>query len=210
MDEKAKQSDTEQVPAADATAGAGIAHLLSTRAEAPAIDLGDVTLCLKAWEKGAEGSLERLIPLVYDELRRIAGRLMLAESPGTLQPTALVHEAFMRILELRKVSVEDRGHFFAIAVRIMRRVIIDHARARGSWKRGGRDEHVPLQEALDAFDARSAEYVALDDALNDLAQQDPQRALIIELRVFRGFDPRANRRGDGSFTPDGYPAIQDG
>ncbi len=167
------------------TLGVGVAHLL-TLDDAPPVDGRTVTRWLQHWHGGSDDAVEELVPLVYQEMRRIAGGLMARERPGTLQPTALVHEAFLRLVDQKRLKFQDRGHFFAVAVRIMRRVIVDHARARSSWKRGGRDEKVPINEALDAFEARSDEFVALDDALEDLTRRDPQRAKIIELRVFGG------------------------
>ena len=167
------------------TLGAGVARLLA-RDDAPPVDGHTVTRWLQHWQEGSDSAVEQLVPLVYSEMRRIAGGLMAAERPGTLQPTALVHEAFLRLVEQKRLAFQDRGHFFAVAVRIMRRVIVDHARARSSWKRGGREDKVPLNEALDAFEARSEEFVALDDALDDLARLDPQRAQIVELRIFGG------------------------
>ncbi len=171
-------------PSPEETLGAGVARLLAFD-EAPSVDGRTVTRWLQGWHGGSDGA-EQLVPMVYGEMRRIAGGLMAGERPGTLQPTALVHEAFLRLVDQKRLKFQDRGHFFAVAVRIMRRVIVDHARARSSWKRGGRDEKVPINEALDAFEARSEEFVALDDALEDLARLDPQRAKIIELRIFGG------------------------
>ena len=171
-------------PSPGETLGAGVTHLLTL--DGPPLDGKTVTRWLRHWHGGSDGAAEQLVPMVYQEMRRIAGGLMAAERPGTLQPTALVHEAFLRLVDQKRLNFQDRGHFFAVAVRIMRRVIVDHARARSSWKRGGRDEKVPINEALDAFEARSDEFVALDDALEDLARLDPQRAKIIELRVFGG------------------------
>lgn len=186
LDEEHKDNELGDRLDIDETIGPGIARLLEDRDQAPEIEAGEVTRHLREWAAGARGSADELIPLVYRELRRIAERLMAAEKPGTLQPTALVHEAYMRLLDQRRLQAKDRGHFFAITARIMRRVIVDHARARSSWKRGGRQERVPLNEALDAFDRRAGEYVALDDALVDLARREPRRAEIVELRVFGG------------------------
>ncbi|MEM8932961.1 MAG: ECF-type sigma factor, partial [Acidobacteriota bacterium] len=180
------QRDAGTVEASlEQTLGAGVSHLL-TRDDAPQLDDDTVTRWLRHWHSGSDSAVEHLVPLVYRELRRIAGRLMVGERHGTLQPTALVHEAFLRLVDQRRLNFRDRGHFFAVAVRIMRRVIVDHARARSSWKRGGREDKVPINEALDAFEARSDEFVALDDALDDLARVEPQRAMILELRVFGG------------------------
>ncbi|MEL7058419.1 MAG: sigma-70 family RNA polymerase sigma factor [Acidobacteriota bacterium] len=163
-----------------------IARILTqTGVDAP-VDAKTVTQWLNAWSDGAPQAIDRLIPLVYRELRMIAGRMMASESSVSLQPTSLVHEAYLRLLNQDQVSWGDRSHFFAIAVRIMRRVIVDRARARRSWKRGGREQKVPIDEAFDAAEHRSRELLALDDALEDLERSDPRRAAILELRVFGG------------------------
>ena len=164
--------------------GTGVAHLLRTAPQVE-VDTHSVTRLLQAWNAGSDAPVEALVPLVYGELRSIAGHLMRGEA-GTLQPTALVHEAYLRLLDQRQLDWQDRAHFYAISVRIMRRVIIDYARARSSWKRGGRNEKVPVAEALDAFEERCEQYVTLDDALRDLERKEPQRGAILELRIFGG------------------------
>ena len=153
----------------------------------------EITRLLKAWGRGDAGAIDRLTPLVYEELRRLARNYMRKEHPGqTLQATALVNEAFVRLVDGRQVDWQDRAHFFAVSARIMRRILVDAARAKGSWKRGGRVERVdhstPIN--LDRLPAAAADVRAqlcvLDDALNALAQMDPRRAQVVELRYFGG------------------------
>jgi RNA polymerase sigma factor (TIGR02999 family) len=146
----------------------------------------EVTRLLRAWGAGEEGALERLFPLVYDELRRTARRFLAGERIGhTLQPTALVHEAYFRLVAQRRVQWQERSQFYAIAARSMRRILVDHARSRASLKRGGQHP-LPLEEAHDVAERRPAELVALDDALTSLGEIDPQKAAIVELRFFGG------------------------
>jgi RNA polymerase sigma factor (TIGR02999 family) len=153
----------------------------------------DISGLLKAWGAGDQTALDRLTPLVYDELRRMARRHMRKERPGnTLETTALVHEAYVRLVDAKSVEREDRAQFFALSAQIMRRILVDRARARASEKRGGRVEHAGHSEAIDldeiAGDSSpiSAEVLALDAALDDLARIDPRKAQVIELRFFGG------------------------
>ena len=153
----------------------------------------EITRLLKAWRQGESAAIDHLTPLVYDELRRLARGYMRKEQAGhTLQPTALVNEAFVRLVDARQVDWQDRAHFFAVSARIMRRILVDAARAKGSWKRGGRADRVDHSTAvnLDHLPAESAEIraqlCALDDALAELAQMDPRRAQVVELRYFGG------------------------
>jgi RNA polymerase sigma factor (TIGR02999 family) len=147
---------------------------------------GSVTALLRAWRLGDRGAVDRLAPLVYDELRRRARRYARGERPNhTLQPTALVHEVYLRLVRLDRVDWQDRVHFFAIAAREMRRVLVDSARARRYQKRGGGVAPVTFDEAL-AVSARSLDLVALDDALHLLARLDPRKARVVELRFFAG------------------------
>jgi RNA polymerase sigma-70 factor, ECF subfamily len=153
----------------------------------------EITQLLKAWRAGDRTALDRLTPLVYDRLRRLASHYVRQERAGqTLQRTALVHEAYVRLIDGADIDWQDRGHFFAIAAQVMRRVLVDAARARGAEKRGGL-----LERASHASDAdthavtapgseRAAELCALDDALTSLARLDPRRAQVIELRFFGG------------------------
>jgi RNA polymerase sigma factor (TIGR02999 family) len=153
----------------------------------------DISRLLKAWSAGDQTALDRLTPLVYDELQRMARRHMRKERPGnTLQTTALVHEAYVRLVDAKSVEREDRAQFFALSAQIMRRILVDRARARISEKRGGRVEHAGHSEAIDLDEIAgnssplSAEVLALDAALGDLAGIDPRKAQVIELRFFGG------------------------
>jgi len=156
-------------------------------------DTTEITGLLKAWGRGDSAAIDRLTPLIYAELHRLASRYTRREHPGrTLQATALVNEAFVRLVDARTVDWQDRAHFFAVAARVMRRILVDAARTRASWKRGGRAEHVDHSTAvnLDQFPATPADVraqlCALDDALSALAQMDPRRAQVVELRYFGG------------------------
>jgi RNA polymerase sigma factor (TIGR02999 family) len=153
----------------------------------------EITRLLKAWGQGDSGALDRLTPLVYEELRRMAGGYMRKEGPGhTLQPTALVNEAFLRLVDVRDLDWNDRAHFFAVCARTMRRILVDAARSRAALKRGGHAERVDHSTAIDfdqlpaAGSDTNAQLCALDDALTALAQIDPRRAKVIELRFFGG------------------------
>jgi RNA polymerase sigma factor (TIGR02999 family) len=146
----------------------------------------EVTILLRAWAGGDGAALERLIPLVYTNLRRIAGRRMQYEAAGqTLQPTALVNEAYLRLVGA-DVSWQDRAHFFAVASRAMRRILVDAARARAADKRGGGDVRVELNESLDGLPQRGPELIALDEALEALAVLDARKAQIVEMKFFGG------------------------
>lgn len=153
----------------------------------------DITILLKAWNGGDLAALDRLTPLIYEELRRLAHRHMRHERAGhTLQTTALVNEAYIRLVDVKGVDWHDRSHFLALCAQIMRRILVDAARRRASTKRGGGMEHVEHSTPLDfdqfpAFDSdRAAALCALDDALNSLSRLDPRRARVIELRFFGG------------------------
>jgi RNA polymerase sigma factor (TIGR02999 family) len=156
------------------------------------MDSIDVTRLLKAWRQGEAGALDRLTPLVYDQLRTMARQYVRNERPGqTLQATALVNEAFLRLVDARQLDWQDRAHFFAVCARIMRHILVDAARARAARKRGGAANAVHLSGAsLDRLPAAGAEagaqVCALEDALTALAQIDPRRAQVIELRFFGG------------------------
>lgn len=151
------------------------------------LDRSDVTKLLRAWEGGDQHALERLTPLVYNELRRIARRYMARERPGhTLQATALVNEAYLRLVDAKEMSWRDRAHFFAISARTMRRILIESARARRFQKRGGGQERVTLEDSLAIQGQPGPDLVALDDALNALAAMDPRRSQVVELRFFGG------------------------
>jgi len=149
----------------------------------------DVTQLLLAWNNGDSAALDNLIPVVYDELRRVARRYMRAEGPGhTLQATALVNDAYLRLVDQRRVSWQNRAHFFGVAAQIIRRVLVDHARARHRLKRGGNVVRVEFSEqaAASAPSLPQMDVVALNDALNRLENRDPQQSRIIELRFFGG------------------------
>jgi RNA polymerase sigma factor (TIGR02999 family) len=147
----------------------------------------DVTSLLVAWSEGDEAALALLVPRIYAELHRLAHHQMRAERRGsTLQTTALVHEAYLRLVDTRRVRWESRAHFLAVAAQAMRRVLVDAARARGARKRGGAAPMVPLDEAPLAAPVRAASIVALDDALTALAEVDPRKSQVVELRYFAG------------------------
>jgi RNA polymerase sigma factor (TIGR02999 family) len=147
----------------------------------------DVTLLLSRLRQGDDRALERLMPLVHDELRRLARYHMRGERAGhTLQPTALAHEAYMRLVDLDRIDWRGRAHFFAVAAGIMRRILIDHARKRRAARRGGGAAHVSLDEGAGVADQRPEELVALDDAMGRLAELDPRQERIVELRFFGG------------------------
>ncbi len=147
----------------------------------------EVTQLLVDWSHGDQSALDQLMPLVYDELRRLAHRHMGRErAQHTLQTTALVNEAYLRLVEQKHVHWENRAHFFAIAAQFMRRILIDYARKRGYAKRGGGALHVPLDEAAVLTEERAADLIALDEALNRLAELDPQQCRVVEVRFFGG------------------------
>ena len=149
---------------------------------------GDVTRLLIAWNEGDLGAVERLMPLVYAELREIAERQFRRERAGhTLQPTAVVHEAYFRLVDQTRVTWKNRGHFFAIAAQAMRRILIDHARARKAEKRGGRDDRVTLDVGIASPEpADDIDLLALDEALVRLKELDEPQSRIVELRFFGG------------------------
>lgn len=139
------------------------------------------------WSKGDSDALDRLVPMVYPELRRIARRYMGREnSQHTLQTSALINEAYMRLVDTQAVEWNDRAHFFAVAAQVMRRILIDHARKYRYDKRGGGATHIALDDAAIIIEERAAEFVALDGALVGLAKVDPRKSRIVELRFFGG------------------------
>jgi RNA polymerase sigma factor (TIGR02999 family) len=148
---------------------------------------GDVTNLLVAWGQGDEAALDHLVPLVQAELHRIANRCMRGERIGhTLQATALVNEAYVRLVDVRRIQWQDRAHFLSMAARLMRRVLVDHARTRGYQKRGGGAVRVTLVEGLAVADEPGCDLVALDDALTALEALDVRKSRIVELRFFGG------------------------
>lgn len=147
----------------------------------------DVTSLLIAWSEGDEAALARLVPQVYAELHRLAHHYMRAERPGrTLQTTALVNEAYMRLVDTRRTRWESRAHFLGVAAQAMRRILVDAARARGAGKRGGAVPRVSLDELSLAAPARDTSLVALDEALSALASVDARKSRVVELRYFGG------------------------
>jgi RNA polymerase sigma factor (TIGR02999 family) len=156
----------------------------------PAVTPGgsvEVTRLLRAWGSGDQAALDQLAPLVYGELRRLARRHMQRETPGhTLQTTALVNEAYLRLVDAANINWQDRTHFFAVSAQMMRRILVDAARARVSVRRGGRSPRINLNESIDAVPVRGRELIALDDSLNALTQMDPRKARVVELRFFGG------------------------
>jgi RNA polymerase sigma-70 factor, ECF subfamily len=149
--------------------------------------LQDVTQLLRAWSNGEQEALDRLIPLVYSELHRLAHRYMGRErSAHTLQSTALVHEAYERLINLKGMDWKSRAHFFAVSAQVMRRILVDYARSRRYSKRGGEWRQVPLNEAVAVFRDHRTDIVALDDALQALAGIDPRKNRVVEMRFFGG------------------------
>ncbi len=147
-----------------------------------------ITQLLKDWSGGNQAALDALMPLVYDELRRQASRYLKKERQGhTLQTTALIHEAYLKLVGLNQMEWQNRTHFFAVASTAMRRILVDYARERKREKRGGIAENLPLDEALQiASGEKSVDLIALDDALNRLAKLDARQARVVELRYFCG------------------------
>jgi RNA polymerase sigma factor (TIGR02999 family) len=146
-----------------------------------------VSFLLRAWRGGDKSALDKLIPLVYNELRRLAHRYMMREKAGhTLQTTALVNEAYLRMTDLKQIEWQDRAHFFAISASCMRRILVDFARSRGYRKRGGGAKKVSLDESLFAAPEPGAELVRIDEALHALAEFDARKAKVVELRYFGG------------------------
>jgi len=147
----------------------------------------EISRLLRAWGDGDQAALNQLTPLVYAELHAIAHRHMRRQPPGqTLQTTALVNEAYLRLVNAADVGWQDRAHFFAVSAQMMRRILVDSARAHFAGKRGGRLPHVSLDESMDAPAQSGNDLIALDDALNALEKLDPRKARVIELRFFGG------------------------
>jgi RNA polymerase sigma factor (TIGR02999 family) len=147
----------------------------------------DITRMLIDWSEGDREALDRLIPIVYTELRRQASRQLRRERPGhTLQTTALIHEAYLRLVDQRGARWQSRAHFFAVSAQLMRRILVDHARRRRRAKRGGSAVALPLDEGLVAAGGTGADLLALDEALERLAAVDARQSRIVELRFFGG------------------------
>src|SRR5262245_56310649 len=149
---------------------------------------GEVTGLLLAWSNGSSDALERLVPLVEAELRRLAHTYLSRERAGhTLQTNALVNEAYLRLIDAEKVRWENRTHFFGVAARLMRQILVDYARRRRSLKHGGEAAQISLSEASFVSVATDEDFIALDDALDQLAKFDPRKSQLVELRFFGGF-----------------------
>jgi RNA polymerase sigma factor (TIGR02999 family) len=147
----------------------------------------ETTQLLRAWANGDERALGELTPRVYAQLRRIAGHHLQNEQPGrSIQTTALVHEAYLKLIDVTNVDWRDRAHFFAVSSQVMRRILLDRARRRTAAKRGGNFARVNLDEVPDLSSGRASELLALDDALNRLAEFDARKARVVELRFFGG------------------------
>ena len=158
----------------------------SAHKHAQAPDNAEVSGLLRAWSDGDRAALDRLTPIVYDELRRLAGRYMRGERPGhSLQTTALVNEAYMCLTDYKSMQWQNRAHFFAVSSQLMRRILVDHAR-RHNLKRGGRVRHVSLEETAMVGGDRAADLVALDDAMDALAHIDLRKVQVVEMRFFGG------------------------
>lgn len=150
-------------------------------------DQHEITRLLADWSNGDRQALEKLTPLVYDELRRLAGRYLRHERPGhTLQSTALVHEAYMKLVGQTSVRWQNRAHFFGIAAQMIRRILVDYARARQAERRGSGAEKLSLDEAIALPGSPDLDLIALDDALDGLAKMDPRQSRVVELRFFAG------------------------
>lgn len=149
----------------------------------------DVTALLKAWGAGDEQAFYTLLPLVHSELHCLAHRYMVGERAGhSLQTSALVNEAYLKLVDCRRVRWQDRTHFFAVSANLMRRILVDYARSRNYLKRGGAMRRLPLNDGLDDSPATSVDLVALDDCLNDLAAIDFRKSRVVELKFFGGLN----------------------
>ena len=147
----------------------------------------NITKLLVDWRNGDQEALDQLMPLVYDELRRMANHYMRNERKGhTLQTSALVNEAYLRLVDHENIDWQNRSHFFGLAAQAMRRILVDHARSRNYQKRGGNAERVSLDQAANFAEERATELIALDEALQELAKLDPRKSRIVEMRYFGG------------------------
>lgn len=150
---------------------------------------GDITQLLQQWSSGDPEALELLLPIVYDELRRIADGFLRFEPDGhTLQSTALVHELYLKMVDQERAQWQDRVHFFSVAAKMMRRILVDHARKRVAGKRGSGASHLPIDEALDRPVESSQTLLAVDEVLTRFAELDPERSQIVEMRYFGGMN----------------------
>ncbi len=155
--------------------------------EAASASTHEITHLLRAWSSGDEGALEQLTPLVYGQLHRLAHSYMSREQPGqTLQTTALVHEVYLKLVDVENVEWQNRAHFYGLCARLMRRILIDFARSRNYQKRGGQIPHIELEEAATVSAVVGSELVAVDEALKQLAAVDARKSEVVELRFFGG------------------------
>jgi RNA polymerase sigma factor (TIGR02999 family) len=164
---------------------------------------GELTELLRSWHGGDRAALDRIMPVVYDELRSLAGRHLARERDGhTLQTTALVHEAYLKLIDQTRAKFESRAHFLAVAAQAMRRILVDHARTRGRLKRGGAQERVALDDAALVGGDPDLDLVALDGALRRLADHDERKARAVEMRFFGGMtvEEIAQAQGVGTAT----------
>jgi len=160
--------------------------MAAMRNEASGPPSRDVTGLLRAWGDGDRGALERLTPIVYEELRRLARRYLRGERAGhSLQATALVNEAYVRLVDYKRMQWQNRAHFFAVSAQLMRRILVEHARRR-NLKRGGAVQHVSLEDAAEVGQGRPTDLVALDDAMNALGRFDARKVQVVEMRFFGG------------------------
>jgi RNA polymerase sigma-70 factor (ECF subfamily) len=158
----------------------------SAHKEAQAAENAAVSGLLRAWSDGDRAALDRLTPIVYDEHRRLASRYMRSERTGhSLQTTALVNEAYMRLVDYKSMQWQNRAHFFAVSAQLMRRILVDHAR-RHNLKRGGGVQHVSFEDTAEVGGDRAADLVALDEAMHALARIDPRKVQVVEMRFFGG------------------------
>jgi RNA polymerase sigma factor (TIGR02999 family) len=150
------------------------------------LDTKDISKLLRAWSEGDQSALNGLTAIVYEELRRLAHHYMKRERPGhTLQTTALVNEAYMRLVDYKRMQWQDRAHFFAVAAQVMRRILVDHARSH-NIKRGAGVQHLVLEDVAVVSGDRTGDLVALDDAMNAMGRFDPRKVQIVEMRFFGG------------------------
>ena len=155
--------------------------------EAASASTHEVTRLLQAWGLGDDSALERLMPLIYNELHRLAHRYMAGEQPGqTLQTTALVHEVYLRLVDANNIDWQNRSHFYGLCARLMRRILIDFARSRNYQKRGGQIPHIELEDAATVSAVVGSELLAVDEALKQLAAVDTRKSEVVELRFFGG------------------------
>ena len=171
----------------------------------------EITNLLQAWGAGDQEALEKLVPLVYNELHRLARRYMAQEQSGlSMQTTALVNELYLRLVDIRQINWQDRSHFFAVCAQAMRHILIDLARSRRALKRGGPAIRVSLDENPVVSREPGGDLLALDDALNRLAAFDARKSRVVELRFFWWAERRRNGRGAESFSRDGHARLEVG